>query len=172
MLSLRSVSLIVVFISLSICLLLFPSSLLLEDPPVLELFQNGFVLSSDVLPFSLSLWLLSFFRFGSFGMPSLSCPLPFAYHLSLTNEKHLKNIPLKLLHGFFLHFFRVSIVSSMQFFLLFILLNISFNIFQHFCSFCATGVRRLVNIVFSSFRLQIIIVINVISPRTHSLQYE
>jgi hypothetical protein len=48
-------SLIMVFISLSICLLLFPSSLLLEDPPVLELFQNGFVLSSDVLRFSLSL---------------------------------------------------------------------------------------------------------------------
>jgi hypothetical protein len=115
------ISLIMVFISLSICLLLFPSSLLLEDPPVLELFQNGFVLSSDVLPFSLSLWLLSFFRFGSFGMPSLSCPLPFAYHLSLTNEKHLKKYPSQIITRVFssflpcFHSFLDAILSPLYF---------------------------------------------------------
>jgi hypothetical protein len=77
------ISLIMVFISLSISLLLFPSSLLLRDIPVLELFLNEFVPSSGVQPSSLSLLLLYFFTFGDFGMPSLSCPLPSAYHLSL-----------------------------------------------------------------------------------------
>jgi hypothetical protein len=115
------ISLIMVFISLSICLLLFPSSLLLKDPPVLELFQNGFVLSSDVLPFSLSLWLLSFLRFGSFGMPSLSCLLPFAYHLSLTNEKHLKKYPSQVITPVFssflpcFHSFLDAILSPLYF---------------------------------------------------------
>jgi hypothetical protein len=42
-------SVIMVFISLSISLLLFPSSLLLGDLSVLEFFVNGFVPSSDVL---------------------------------------------------------------------------------------------------------------------------
>jgi hypothetical protein len=61
---------------LSISLFLFPSSLLLRDFPVLELFLNGFVPSSDVLLSSLSLLLLCFLTFGDFGKPSLSCPLP------------------------------------------------------------------------------------------------
>jgi hypothetical protein len=79
------ISLTMVFISLSFSLLLFPSSLLLRNFPVLELFLNGFVPFSDVLPSSLSLLLLSFLTFGVLGIPSLSCPLPSAYHLPLTN---------------------------------------------------------------------------------------
>jgi hypothetical protein len=80
------ISLIMVFISLSISLLLFPSSLLLGNRPVLELFLNGFVLSSVVLTSSFSLLLFSFLTFGDFGMHSLSCPLPSAYHPSLTRR--------------------------------------------------------------------------------------
>jgi hypothetical protein len=86
------ISVIMVFISL----LLFPSSFLLGYLPVLKLFQNGLVRSSDVLPSSLSLLLLSFLPFGDFGMPSLSCPLPSAYHLSLTR---------RCLRWYSLHFF-------------------------------------------------------------------
>jgi hypothetical protein len=69
-----------------ISLLLFPSSLLLGDLPVLEFFLNTFVPSSDVLPSSLSLLLLSFLTFLDFVIPSLSYPLPSAYHLSLTRR--------------------------------------------------------------------------------------
>jgi hypothetical protein len=49
-----------VFISLSIFFLLFPSSLLLGDLPVLELFLNGFVPSSDV--FSLAAFFHCYFH--------------------------------------------------------------------------------------------------------------
>jgi hypothetical protein len=72
------------------------------DLLVLELFLSGFLPSFDVLPSSLSLLLLSFLAFGDFGMPSLSCPLSSAYHLSLTRRC------LRLLS---LHFFHVCSLS-------------------------------------------------------------